>query len=257
MEINQAAETPIHLRLIRSDNKLQPPRKTKSYTEFDASKAIEWKTENTQPAWWLNDINKVKIDSEYPGAKMCELFRTNDSVSTLSEWCLLREILWMLQVEPEQHEPDQSANRSLSKFFTLNVETNEIFVNDNISIPSVTVDNIRPILNEFAEIMTIIYRFKKFNEIIFQHTGVTSIPIETSIGAPPYTIQCYAQGLKDFLKVIAEAIIKLEIEIIEQDAMEMRSIVYAYNELLPHFRLLRKLNDIHSKVYIDFKTTQG
>lgn len=236
---------------------LRPPRKPKFYTVFDASKAIEWKTENTQPAWWLNEVNRVKIVSDYPAAKMCEIFRTNESVSTLSEWCLLREILWMLQLEPEQYEPNTSPNRCLSKFFTLNVETNEIIANENISIPSVTVEGIRPILNEFAEIMTIIYRFKKLNETIFQHVRGASDFIETSICAPPYTIQCYAQGLKDFLSVVAEAIIKLEMELIEQDPMEMRSIVYVYNKLLPYFRLMKKLYDIHSKVYIDFKTNPG
>lgn len=256
--MNQTIEAPIiNLRLVRSDNMLRPPQKMKFYTEFDASKAIEWKTKNTQPPWWLNEVNRVKIDSEYPAAKICEIFRTNELVSTLSEWCLIREILWMLQLEPEQYEPNVSANRSVSKFFTLNAETNEIFVNENISIASVTVDGIRPILNEFAEMMTIFYRFKKLNETIFQHARAACSLIETSICAPPYTIQCYAQGLKEFLMVVAEAIIKLEIELIEQNPMEMRSIVYVYNELLPHFRLVKKLNDIHSKVYIDFKTNQG
>lgn len=256
--MNQSTiETPINLRLIRTENMLRPPRKTKFYTVFDASKAIEWKIKNTQPPWWLNEVNRVPIDSEYPAAKMCEIFRTNESVSTLSEWCLIREILWMLQLEPEQYELDTPANRNLSKFFTLNVETNEIIANENISIASVTVDGIQPILNEFADIMTIFYRFRKLNETIFQHARAASNLIETSICAPPYTIQCYAQGLKDFLNVVAEAIIKLEKELIEQNPMEIRSIVYVYNELLPHFRFIKKLNDIHSNVYIDFKTNQG
>lgn len=255
--MNQTIEAPTNLRLIRSDNMLRPPRKTKFYTVFDASKAIEWKAKNTQPPWWLNEVNRVKIDSEYPAAKICEIFRTNESVSTLSEWCLIREILWMLQLEPEQYESHAPANRRLSKFFTLNVETNKIIVNENISIASVTVDGIQPILKEFAEIMTICYRFKKLNETIFQHTRATSNLIETNICDPPYTIQCYVQGLKDFLNVVAESIIKLEKELIKQNPMEMQSIVYIYNELLPYFRLMKKLNDIHSKVYIDFETNQG
>lgn len=250
---NRGEPTQMSLKLIRSNNSLRPPQKSKYYTEYDPTVALEWKKKHTQPPWWLDKIHNVKISSVHPAAKICEFFRTGEPVTTLSEWCLMREILWMMQLEPNESDTSQK----FSKFFTLNNDTDEIVVNSNISIPSVTVDGIQTILNEFADAMTILYRFRRFTETIFQHTKAISSFIETSICAPPYTIQCYAHGLKEFLNLIAETITKLEIELIEQDPMEIRTIVGLYNEMLPHFRLLQKLNDIHRKVYIDFKTNAG
>lgn len=237
---------------------LKPPQKMKPFKEFDASKALEWKEQNTQPSWWLNETNRAKVDSKYPAAKMCELFQIGEKVSTLSEWCLMREILWMLQLEPHAYAIDSDSSiEKYSMFFSLNNETDEITANPNISLASVTVEGIKSILDEFAEVMTMLYRFRKIFSIVFQHLEGANCFIETKICTPPYTIQCYANGLKEFLNVIADAIIKLEMEIIEQDPMEIRTIVYVYNELLPQFRLVKTLHDIHTKVYIDFKSNAG
>lgn len=243
MSFNKA---PISLKLIRTNSSLRPPQKLQFYTAFDSKKAPEWKEKNTQSSWWLNKNDRIAR----PGV------RTDESVPTLSEWCLMREIIWMLKLEPHHDPSNSTSSNEFSKFFTLNTETDNITVNRDISLVNVSIDGIQTILNEFAEAMTISYSFRKFFENIFQHTNAVSF-FESTVYVPPYTIQCYANGLKEFLNVVAESITKLETELIEQDPMEIRTIIYMYNELLPYFRLLRKLFDIHQKVFIDFKTTPG
>lgn len=207
--------------------------------EFDSSKAIEWQQNNVQKPWWR-------------APNRC-------SVTILSEWCLLREIIWALQLNPIENGQTSTANTSqpekFARFFSLNSTTNEINVNLDVSLTNMSAENLQSILLEFAAVATKLYRFRQFFAAVFQPPTVNQF-LE-SVQLAPHSVQCYANGLDDFFRIISTAICDLEIELIQQDFNETYTVIYLYNRLLPHFRMINILYDIHQNVYIDFKTNAG
>lgn len=227
---------PLRLKLIPfGRDVLKPPEKKPIFTEFDGSKAAAWRESNVQNAWWLQS--------------------SPNAVAVVSEWCLLREIIWTLQLQPLDSERNDDVLKKFAKFFSINLNADEIVVNSNVSLASSSVESLKSILSEFALVATKLYRFRKFFETVFHPPIVNSFLESAQIA--PYSIQCYANGLKDFLRIISETICKLEIELIEQDLTETYSIIYFHNQLLTHFQMVHTLHDIHTKVYIDFKTNEG
>lgn len=241
-----------------TSNNLRPPQKPLSFIEYDSSKARKWRNENIQAPFWLKDTTQVTVKSEYKeAADTCQRYQKClstatmrvESISTLSEWCLMREIIWMLQLEPEFGTKPNKLEKT-SKFFSINCDKAEIVVNSKVSLASVTIDGIQSILHDFASTMTILYRFRQFFQNIF-HTE------EGTSNAIPHSLECYANGLIDFLRILSDAINRIEGRLIEQDPMEIETVVQLYNELMPHFRMVKELHDIHTKVYIDFKENAG
>lgn len=227
---------PLRLKLVPfGRDALRPPEKKPIFTEFDSSKAMAWREKNVQNAWWNTS--------------------DGDEVNVLSEWCLLREIAWTLQLQPLDNERDTETLKKFSKFFSINLSTDEITVNTNVSLANMPVGSLQTILSEFAQVSTELYRFRKFFANVF-HTPAVNSFLE-SVQMAPYSIQCYANGLKDFLRIVSKAICDFEMELIGQDLTKTYTVIYLYNELLPHFRKVRILYDIHTKVYIDFKTNAG
>lgn len=227
---------PLRLKLIPFGSSiLRPPEKKSIFTEFDTSKAMAWRDKNVQSAWWLA---KTPLDG----------------TAVISEWCLQREIIWMLQMQPLD-EIESERLKKFSKFFTLDTTTDEFTVNTNATLSSTMVESLQPILTEFTVVATKLYRLRKFFSSVFEPPVVNSF-LET-VQVAPHSIQNYANGLKDFLRVVNKAIIDLETEIIKQNLTETHTIIYLHNQLLIHLRQVHILYDIHTKVYIDFKTNEG
>lgn len=228
---------PLRLKLIPTAKEvLRPPEKKSIFTEFDSSKAFEWRDKSVQPAWWLEST-------------------PNENVTVLSEWCLLREIIWVLFLEPFDTESDADGLQKLSKSFSLKSDTDEIVANPNITLSSTSVNGLNSILTVFARVATKLYRIQKFLRDVFERPEANTF-LDT-VQSAPNSIQSYANGLKDYLRIISRAICDLEIEIVEQDLTKTHTIVYLYNQLYPHFRTVDILYDIHCDVYIDFKTNAG
>lgn len=228
---------PLRLKLIPfAKDALRPPEKRSIFTEFDASKATEWREQNVQEPWWLTSIA--------PG-----------NVTVISEWCLQREIIWMLQMQPFEAEIGSEQIVKFSKFFSLNMTTDEFIINPDVTLCSTSVDGLKPILTEFANVSTELYRFRKLFQTIFEPPAVNNF-LE-SIQMAPYSIQSYAIGLKDFFRVMEQKICQLEIDLVKQNLTETHTIVHLYNELKIHFRRVHTLYNIHQRVYIDFKTNEG
>lgn len=255
-DITNLNESPIRLNI--QQNHIKPPRKELFYTEFKSSQHIAWKYEAIQSPWWNIDSHKVNVNSGYAAANVnCLSNETN--ASTVSEWCLLREILWMLKTSPHSHENQDILieTKKTSKFFSINFESNEIVVNPNVTLASVSVIGIHSILCEFAEFMTILYRFRDFFHAVFRHTTETAAFIETSITIPPLSLQYYANGLKEFESIVANAVSAIEIDLIQQNPTKIFTVAWLYQKLLSHIQLFRVLFSIHSNVYIDFKSNPG
>lgn len=217
---------------------LKPPEKKPILVEFDGSTAMDWQQKNVQKSWWR-------------ASNQC-------GVTILSEWCLLREIIWTLQLNPVEHSAsigNVPQPEKFSRFFSLNTMSNEVIVNSDVSLTNMSVESLRTILFQFASAATILYRFRMFFAAVFQPPTVNQF-LE-SVQLAPHSIQCYAHGIDDFLQIISKTICDLEIELIQQDFTETYTVIYLYNQLLPHFRMINILYDIHQNVYIDFKTNAG
>lgn len=233
-------ERPLKLKLIPiGKGVLKPPEKKTILSEFDGCKAREWQQNNVQNPWWCAP-NRCRV-------------------TILSEWCLLREIIWALQLNPielnQSSDTCMAQPEKFARFFSLKPTSNEITVNLDVSLTNMSAESLQSILSEFASAATQLYRFRQFFAAVFQPPTVNQF-LE-SVQLAPHSIQCYANGLDDFLQIISKAISDLEIELIQQDFTETYTVIYLYNRLLPHFRMINTLYDIHQNVYIDFKTNAG
>lgn len=215
---------------------MRPPEKRLIITDFDVSKAMTWREEYIQRAWWLEQTPQ-------------------NGVSILPEWCLLREIIWTLQMAPIDTEIETESLKKFSKFFSLKTATDEFMVNPNVTLTTTSSEGLKTVLSGFASISTKLYRFRKFFKTVFEPPAVNSFL--DSVQRAPYSIQNYATGIKDFLRIVNHKLCELEIEIVKQDSSEVHTIIYLHNQMYFHFTKVKMLYDIHQRVYIDFKTNEG
>ena len=178
-------------------SKIQPPRQEESYETFSDEFAIDWLQEHVQSAWWDDPQYKVEVNSEHRGASFCDFwterivkvshgFLKSDPVSTVSEYCILREILWMF------------TNPVDCKLFR--IDDDQIWINTNVSLSSTTEHGIQTFLLNFTEYMTIAYRLRNFCRSILEHTA-RSLPA-------PHSFECYAAGVKSFLDHMESVMIR-------------------------------------------------
>lgn len=103
---------------------------------FDCSQSEEWLHENIQKNWWSNNNYTNPINSSHASANFCNFWNHHlslvsnnyikiENISTISEYCLIREILWMF------------LNPCDCKVFKIVGE--EIVINSNVSLNSTTV----------------------------------------------------------------------------------------------------------------------
>lgn len=239
---------------------LKPPQKPSHYTEYDDSSAMEWLKSNVQHSWWLDASYKTPITSAFPSAHFNKIYgeflekesfglTQADNVSIISEWCLLREILWMFLYNDNNGEKIDS-NYGF-KFFTLDLATQEVRVNENVSLASATTQGSCAMVAKFVPFMTYSYRLRTFVQRTLNY-DFSEGDIE-----PPQTIQCYAIGLKHFLHAFAKVICQKEAEIIKQDPFEVHSIIRLFVELQPQFTILEHLFEIHESCYLDYRLYPG
>lgn len=199
---------------------------------------------------------KEPIHSEFPSANFNQIYgkflekETSgayraDDVSIISEWCLLREIIWMFNYSYNPGEiidPDYGF-----KFFALNQATDEIVVKDRVSLASVSTQGTKAMLEKFTPHMTYLYRLRKFVLEIVQYNRIDGA-VE-----PPQTVQCYAIGMQDFLREFLRVLCQKEAAIIERDPFEVHTVIRLFVEMQPHCRFLEQLYDIHQSCYLDYR----
>uniref|UniRef100_A0A182PRU9 Gamma-tubulin complex component n=1 Tax=Anopheles epiroticus TaxID=199890 RepID=A0A182PRU9_9DIPT len=222
-------------------NKIEPPRQEDSYVTFSEEFAVDWLQEHTQPGWWDDLQYKVKVNSDHRGASFCDFwterivkvshgFLKSDPVSTVSEYCILREILWMF------------TNPVDCKLFR--IDDDQIWINTNVSLSSTTEHGIQTFLLNFTEYMTIAYRLRNFCRSILEHQP-RSLPA-------PHSFECYAAGVKSFLDHMESVMIQHEKELIKQEPGKTYTIIKLFHELEPELFVLKKLYDIHKFSVLDW-----
>uniref|UniRef100_A0A182MQ62 Gamma-tubulin complex component n=1 Tax=Anopheles culicifacies TaxID=139723 RepID=A0A182MQ62_9DIPT len=222
-------------------NKIEPPRQEESYETFNEEFAGDWLQNNVQVDWWNDPHYKVEVNSEHRGASFCDFwnerivkashgFLKSDPVSTVSEYCMLREILWMF------------TNPVDCKLFR--IDDDQIWINTNVSLSSTTEHGIQTFLLNFTEYMTIAYRLRNFCSSILEHRA-RNLPA-------PHSFECYAAGVKSFLDNIEAIMIRHEKELIRQEPGKTYTIIKLFHELEPELFVLKKLYDIHKFSVLDW-----
>ncbi|XP_058117498.1 gamma-tubulin complex component 5 [Anopheles ziemanni] len=222
-------------------SKVAPPRQEETYRTFSSANAYEWLEENLQNRWWGDSYYQTVVNSEHKVASFCNFwtecivkashgFLKSEPISTVSEYCVLREILWMF------------TNPVDCKFFR--IDDDQIWINSNVSLPSTTEHGIHTFLLNFTECMTIAYRLRNFCSNILEQTAKT-LPA-------PHSFECYAAGVKSFLNHMDTVMIAKERELIRQEPGKTHTIITFFNELEPELFVLKKLYDIHKFSVLDW-----
>ncbi|XP_049538412.1 gamma-tubulin complex component 5 [Anopheles darlingi] len=220
---------------------IAPPQREDNYHLFDQENALDWLEENVQMSWWQDSQFKVNILSDHRGASFCDFwsecvakashgFLKSDPVSTVSESCVLREILWMFTAPVD------------CKLFR--IDDDQIWINSNVSLASTTEHGIQTFLLNFTEFMTIAYRLRNFCSSVLDTSG-KSIPA-------PHSFECYAAGVKSFLTNMETVMIAKEMELIRQEPGKTDTIISLFHELEPELLVLKKLYDIHRFSVLDW-----
>ncbi|XP_053692740.1 gamma-tubulin complex component 5 [Sabethes cyaneus] len=221
--------------------RVDPPKRDQGYEQFNGTKSEQWLRENVQTCWWKNSQTKAEVNSSHTGASFCDYwnrtilkashsFMKLDPVSTVSEYCLVREILWMF------------INPTDCKFFR--IDDDQIWINPNVSLSSATERGLHTFLLNFTEHMTIVYRLRNFCHKISE---TTSNPIPA-----PYSFECYASAVRNFLDHLEAFIVQLEKEVIAQQPDRIFTVITLFHELDSEFRQLKNLYDIHRFSVLDW-----
>lgn len=122
----------------QSHSIFKEPVKPVYYKSFESTDPESWLKSNVQHSWWKEEESACEVPSLHPGASFSQRWQnhlTKKSLgfikaspqSMISEYCLIREILWMF------------SNPSDCKCFK--IYKNEIILRQNppITIPSITV----------------------------------------------------------------------------------------------------------------------
>uniref|UniRef100_A0AAG5D3N1 Gamma-tubulin complex component n=1 Tax=Anopheles atroparvus TaxID=41427 RepID=A0AAG5D3N1_ANOAO len=222
-------------------SQVEPPRQEEIYRTLVMADAASWLEENLQNRWWSDPHYQTVVNSEHKVASFCNFwtehivkashgFLKSEPVSTVSEYCILREILWMF------------TNPVDCKLFR--IDDDQIWINSNVSLPSTTEHGIQTFLLNFTECMTITYRLRNFCNNILEDTA-KSLPA-------PHTFECYAAGVKSFLNHMEKVMIAKETELMRQEPGKTHTIITFFHELEPELFVLKKLYDIHRFSVLDW-----
>ncbi|XP_065094510.1 gamma-tubulin complex component 5-like [Ochlerotatus camptorhynchus] len=221
--------------------KVESPQRDLGYESFDGSLSEQWLKKHIQTCWWKDPKAKAEVNSSHEGASFCDYWNQTilkasysfikpDPVSTVSEYCLIREIFWMF------------TNPTNCKFFR--IDDDQIWINPSVSLSSATERGLHTFLMNFTQNMTIVYRLRNFCRRVSE---ATSNPIPA-----PYSFECYASGIRDFLDHLEATIVGLEKEAVAQEPDRIYTIITLFHDLEPEFQLLANLNDIHRFSVLDW-----
>lgn len=251
------------LRSVTIVTELQPPQRFSPFVEFDGSNSLEWLRAHVQHTWWLDPYHQEPVISQFESAHYNRLHYERlhkitgapiQPVSIINEWCLLREIIWMLLTEPPTRHDDPTVGLEPKgdnyKFFHLDVDKKEVTVKPNVSLASATTEGTQDALGELTEYMTMFYRLRHFMRTVLSPNMYCSS--STEFFYAPNTVQTYAIALGSLLQPLVTTILDKEKEIVRNDPFEKFTLVRFYCEMKLEFARLEYLYEIHTKCYLDY-----
>ncbi|CAO1355674.1 unnamed protein product [Diamesa serratosioi] len=222
--------------IVQPHSIFKEPVKEIIYKQFESLDPEGWLKSHVQNTWWEDKENSCEVISHHPGASFCEEWQnhlTNKSLgfikttpkSTISEYCIIREILWMF------------SNPFDCKCFK--IIKNEIILSQNppVTIPSITVNSLQIFLQDFLKRINIMNNLQQDCKR-YQQSSSISHTYESYIGE----IQKYLDHVIEF--VVAE-------EEIVKNQNETYTLIRLHHKFTSNFELLDMLWDIHSDSLLD------
>lgn len=212
---------------------------------------------NIQPSWWLDDTYVHPSISQHPEAQFCATWsklvaQANGTaanqaplvpaaaaaVSTISEYGLLREILWLFS-EPVA-----------CKLFTIDTQTDSIACRPNVSLNSTSVPALQAALQHFMHYATICMRLRRFCDAVDRCAAV-----DPAAPSAPHTYECYAQAVRQCLQPMATFVRRTERDVVAQrpDTLRPQTLVRLHRDLEPYTAVLDALHEIHAAATLDFR----
>ncbi|XP_070500907.1 gamma-tubulin complex component 5-like [Chironomus tepperi] len=215
--------------------RLQPPQKPSVYEKVKLNNTLKWLKDNVQNSWWnIEEMTDTGVSSSHKAANFYTDWQRHltrkslgfikpPPVSLLSEYCLLRETLWMF------------LNPVNCKFFK--IEKEEISLRQNVCLPSTTIESLHIFLEELVKSMNIMNRLK--------------MSIRNALKNPAlnHTLENYYGLIEKFLDEITEFFVKEE-EVLKEDE-EIYTIITLHDKMQPHSKMLNMLWNIHESCILN------
>lgn len=235
---------------------IKPPEPQPNFARFNGANSINWLSSNIQRNWWLDDQHIHPSISSHPESQFCatwsklvakvnlqNLGSTTETqqipaatISTISEYCLLREVLWLFS------EPIDC------KMFQIDTQTDTITSRPNVSLNSISVPALRSALRHFTHYATICMRLRRFCDAV---DGCAA----ESTGPSPHTYECYGQAVRQCMRPFATFIRRTERTVVAQrpDTQRPQSLVGLHRDMEAYTVMLDNLYAVHVAVTLDFR----
>lgn len=228
---------------------IKPPANPDYFESFDGIESNSWLTRNAQCAWWLDDEYVQPPISHHPQSQFCHTIQQlsvsgAEPVSTLSEYCLIREILWLFS-EPVS-----------CKSFAVDHQRAIIRAAPNVSLNSTSPAALRASLEHFTRYATICLRLNTFCAFVTGTVDVAGQRAPTPAPTPPpHSYECYAHAVRQCLRPFRDFIARTERTVAAQrpDATRPQTLVRLQRDMEPFTQLLDNLYDVHTAATLDFE----
>jgi gamma-tubulin complex component 5 len=213
---------------------LKPPEKFPVFKTITVENPEKWLQENIQHSWWTDEISSEVITSDHLAANFCTMWQKHLSnkslgfikprpLSLVTEYCLLREILWMF------------TNPVDCKFFKLNDD--EFVLRSDVTLPSTMPESLQIFLADFLRSINVMNRLK--TDCLKSYQSATLC----------HTLETYFKIVQEILDRITSFILKEEGIVKAQD--ETYTIVILHKKLRPHAKILEIMWNIHTTSVLD------
>ncbi|XP_024868902.1 gamma-tubulin complex component 5 isoform X2 [Temnothorax curvispinosus] len=199
----------------------------------------KWLLSKVQTDWWNNlRCRKYPVVKRSCDTSICDIWHETSlsalyKVTTLSEYQVCRELLWMFYVQTSMVVFQQDSESKFS-------------ICSDLSIPSLTTTAFRSILTPFCEYFSMIYDIERF--------GADLQPTynqDSELQSPPLTYEAYNAALKQHLCEFKTEVVNIEKDIIKQE--NCNTFLSLSANLRGHLNTIKMLYDIHQKVITDWK----
>ncbi|KAL0104636.1 hypothetical protein PUN28_017403 [Cardiocondyla obscurior] len=222
----------------------QPPKasdNTENKFALALAQSLEsrkWLLSNVQHDWWNNlKCYKYPVINQSCDTSICDIWNEISlsslyKVTTLSEYQVYRELLWMFYVQTSMTVFQQDGLK--------------FSICSDISIPSLTTTAFKSILTPFCECFSMIYDIERFEADLQSIYGENS-----KIQSPPLTYEAYNAALKQHISEFKTEVISIEKNIMKQE--NCNTLLSLSGELRKYLNTIKMLYDVHQKVTIDWK----
>ncbi|XP_068217820.1 gamma-tubulin complex component 5-like [Palaemon carinicauda] len=194
-------------------------------------RAKSWISENTQMPYWKGPCYQHETTSSHPAANVASVWektKGEEKSQLLSEWVVMREVIWMLMNPVSAH------------IFQLN-EKGDFVMENKVTIPSLTRGAFISLLEDLCLPLKQLRELDLFTRGIDGSAGCSQTPV---------TLRAYVNGLRFWRREFRMHLASLERTVIKQETT--CTLIWLMNEVKPWLCILSSLYSVHHTAFIVF-----